>query len=217
MKWHTRLEKQRTRLGWSKAELSRRSGISYDRINKYVRGEVDNPRGEALEQISKAIGIPVKLLLFGPDSDSSGSLGGYDRIDIKKIPLITMKDLEKQILALNLIKFLQSVEAAVAVNARVGSDAFGVVIEDDSMSPNVNSGDVVICDPHADILPGNLIFAKIGGADRVVFRKLRPQTSNPSKGPAELIALNEDYPNLSIGARQVRFIIGRGVRHIREI
>jgi transcriptional regulator with XRE-family HTH domain len=65
MKWWQRLQEAIDELGWSKAELQRRSGISYDSINKYLRGEVDNPRGNVLDKLAQTIGRPALWLREG--------------------------------------------------------------------------------------------------------------------------------------------------------
>lgn len=69
MKWWHRLQQAIDDLGWSKAELQRRSGISYDSINKYLRGEVDNPRGNVLDKLAETIGRPTLWLKEGIGSE----------------------------------------------------------------------------------------------------------------------------------------------------
>lgn len=71
MKWWERLQSAIDELGWSKAELQRRSGISYDSINKYLRGDVDNPRGNVLEKLAVTIGRPALWLKEGIDPTGS--------------------------------------------------------------------------------------------------------------------------------------------------
>lgn len=65
MTWWQRLQQAIDELGWNKAELQRRSGISYDSINKYLRGEVDNPRGNVLDKLADTIGRPALWLKEG--------------------------------------------------------------------------------------------------------------------------------------------------------
>ncbi|WP_245892889.1 LexA family protein [Devosia naphthalenivorans] len=65
MKWWQRLQSAIDELGWTKAELQRRSGISYDSINKYLRGDVDNPRGNVLEKLAATIDRPAIWLKEG--------------------------------------------------------------------------------------------------------------------------------------------------------
>lgn len=71
MKWWQRLQSAIDELGWSKAELQRRSGISYDSINKYLRGDVDNPRGNVLEKLAATIDRPALWLKEGIDAASA--------------------------------------------------------------------------------------------------------------------------------------------------
>lgn len=78
MKWWERLQERIDELGWSKAELSRRSGINYDSINKYLRGDIDNPRGNILEKIASTIDRSVLWLRDGvekPEAELS-HIGG---------------------------------------------------------------------------------------------------------------------------------------------
>ena len=70
MTWWQRLQQAIDDLGWNKAELQRRSGISYDSINKYLRGEVDNPRGNVLDKLAATIGRPALWLKEGIEADS---------------------------------------------------------------------------------------------------------------------------------------------------
>nr|WP_029924433.1 helix-turn-helix domain-containing protein [Ochrobactrum sp. UNC390CL2Tsu3S39] len=65
MKWWERLQQRIDELGWSKAELSRRSGINYDSINKYLRGDIDNPRGNILEKLADTVERSVLWLRDG--------------------------------------------------------------------------------------------------------------------------------------------------------
>jgi len=82
-KWWERLEEMRSTMGWSKADLARRTGISYDNINKYLRGDVDQPRGETLQMIAKGAGVPLDWLLFGESKSSGPSIQ-----DTKNIPVV---------------------------------------------------------------------------------------------------------------------------------
>lgn len=69
MKWWNRLEQRISELGWSKAELARRSGITYDSINKYMRGDIDNPRGNIMEKLAQTIDKPLLWLRDGIEID----------------------------------------------------------------------------------------------------------------------------------------------------
>ncbi|MBP1852142.1 LexA family transcriptional regulator [Rhizobium halophytocola] len=63
--WWERLEKKREELQWSKAELARRSGINYDSINKYLRGDISQPRGNILSTLAETLGVSAIWLREG--------------------------------------------------------------------------------------------------------------------------------------------------------
>lgn len=69
MKWWQRLQQEMDRLGWNKKELSERSGVPYDSVNKYLRGDTEQPRGDSLPRLAQAIGKPLVWLRDGLDPD----------------------------------------------------------------------------------------------------------------------------------------------------
>ena len=71
MQWWERLDAKRQELGWSKAELARRSGIPYDNINKYLRGDIDQPRGDVLERLAGTIATSLLWLRDGIEVEAT--------------------------------------------------------------------------------------------------------------------------------------------------
>src|SRR4051794_21702356 len=67
MSWDQRLRDALAASGWSKAELARRSDVSYDNVNKYLAGEVKQPRGDTLEKLAGAFGLDPLFLAKGID------------------------------------------------------------------------------------------------------------------------------------------------------
>lgn len=65
MRWNERLAKLVRDQELSIAELSRRSDVPYDSVNKYLRGDVDNPRGNTLEKLARALGTTKIYLQTG--------------------------------------------------------------------------------------------------------------------------------------------------------
>jgi len=64
--WVKRLNDALKKSGWSKTELARRSGVNYDSLNKYLSGKVEQPRGDSLPRLARALGV----------SNLGGDLGG---------------------------------------------------------------------------------------------------------------------------------------------
>lgn len=53
--WSDRLKTAFNEKGWSMRELSDRAGVSYDSVNKYLRGDVKQPRGDTLDKLASAL------------------------------------------------------------------------------------------------------------------------------------------------------------------
>lgn len=67
MTWVDRLTKSFADTGWTKAELQRQSGVSYDNIIKYLGGKVDQPRGDTLKKLALALKVDPLWLETGFD------------------------------------------------------------------------------------------------------------------------------------------------------
>lgn len=71
MYWWQRLDQRRLELGWNGAELARRSGIPYANINKYLNGDIDQPRGEVMKKLAATVGRSVLWLRDGLEVDEA--------------------------------------------------------------------------------------------------------------------------------------------------
>ena len=65
MTWHARLNDSMIDKGWTKAELSKRSGVSYDNVLKYCRGKVSQPRGAVIDKLAEALDVDSLWLKTG--------------------------------------------------------------------------------------------------------------------------------------------------------
>ncbi|ETX03639.1 MAG: hypothetical protein ETSY1_46610 (plasmid) [Candidatus Entotheonella factor] len=65
MDWNfsTRLENARTWRGWSKTELSKRSGVTISQIHKLFHEHNPRARIETLRQLAQALGVSSDYLL----------------------------------------------------------------------------------------------------------------------------------------------------------
>lgn len=89
MKWDARLRAALEELGWSTAELARRMGHDdqafRDRLYKYVRGNVKNPRGEMLEEIAAVVGKSAQWLRYGGADPTAGAVK-RNALDLVNLP-----------------------------------------------------------------------------------------------------------------------------------
>ena len=75
--WADRLRAGFERSGWSKMELHRRSGVSYDNIAKYLDGKVEKPRGDQIEQLARALDLDPIWVETGIKPAGEVELKGY--------------------------------------------------------------------------------------------------------------------------------------------
>lgn len=227
MKWFERMEMLREQRGWNLAELARRSGVSYDNLTKYAKGTVQMPRGDAMERIAQTFGLTEQELVFGstggtklgiatgkvlPDYDRSGSQNGT-----KRIPHLTLSELAQHQAGHDLFN-VWSGEMNIIVDEKIRSNCIAVTVEDNSMLPEFKPGDILICDPDADIEPGNYVIAKVDGQPKAVFRKYRLSKGQmPGVSRVELKPLNEDYPEEYIDEGHPGHIIGRCFKVMKDI
>lgn len=74
MDWNERIITLRSEMpgskktGWSRAELARRAGVSYDILNKYERGDINQPNDDVLAKIAEALGTTTVFLRYGGSS-----------------------------------------------------------------------------------------------------------------------------------------------------
>lgn len=69
MSWNDRIEKLLKDRGISRAELARGIREPYHNVNKWLRGNVDKPRGDAMSRIASYLKVSEQWLVYGRDDD----------------------------------------------------------------------------------------------------------------------------------------------------
>ncbi len=77
-------------------------------------------------------------------------------------------------------------------------------------------GDIVYCNPDAEIEPGSLVVARIEGINLGVCRRYR-QTDALDPNGFKLVALNADYPDIEPKPGTQITILGRIVKVLVDI
>lgn len=73
MSWDQRLRDGLAAKGWTKAELGRKAEVPYDSVNKYLAGEVKQPRGDTLDRLARALDMDPIYLAKGVDPVSGAA------------------------------------------------------------------------------------------------------------------------------------------------
>ncbi len=163
------------------AELSRMTGLTQVAIRNYMRG-IKVPNAQALVKLSRALSTTADYLLSGTPRRS-------DRIPLlSKIPAgdpVLWTDGEYP--AYFGEEFLDRGEIS-------DPNAFALIVDGDSMSPRINSGDIVIISPNTPVTSRSIAAVAIKGEERtlktVVFLPDNHVLLQPENGSYEPLVLD---------------------------
>ena len=218
VKWWHRLKLRMYDLGWSKAELSRRSGVAYDSINKYLRGVVDKPRGDILDQLSNAVGRDSRWLLFGDSQKSSfgasdgqsakGKFPVFD--DFPHIHFLSWEELREFTDVDSGIDKLATARSNFSLNGVAGRGYFGVAVPDNSMAPDFNQRDLIVCATEFKPQNNDYVLVYLKTRKAIYFRRYETLRNSFVLRP-----LNSDYQVFKdTDYDSVRFV-AKIIRHAR--
>lgn len=203
-KWWQRLQREMTSQGLSAEDVSASSGVPVKTVYGYLKGEVENPRGDTLAKLAASVGVSEEYLRYG----------GKEEIPLKRVPLLDMNELR----TLNIGESPLDVwdgETTVAAPIDTPEDSFGVVLPNDANAPDFRKGDIVIFSPSAEIEPGCYVLAvrRLDGAHFERYKMVSPSAHDRFV----LIHDNEHWPDVQVDNDQPGFIVARGIKHIRDI
>ena len=165
------------------AELSRMTGLTQVAIRNYMRG-IKVPNAQALIKLSHALNTTADYLL-------TGSPIRPDRIPLlSKIPCgspIALTDGEYP---------AGFGEEFVDRGDITDPNAFALIVEGDSMSPRINSGDIVIISPNTPVISRSIAAVTIHNEEhtlkRVIFIDTGKVLLQPENGTYDPLVLNKN-------------------------
>ena len=170
------------------AELSRMTGLTQVAIRNYMRG-IKVPNAQALIKLSHALNTTADYLL-------TGSPIRPDRIPLlSKIPCgspIAFTDGEYP---------AGFGEEFVDRGDITDPNAFALIVEGDSMSPRINSGDIVIISPNTPVISRSIAAVAIHNEEHTLKRVIFIDT-----GKVLLQPENGNYDPLVLNKNDVKFI-----------
>ncbi|NDB67351.1 MAG: LexA family transcriptional regulator [Methylocystaceae bacterium] len=207
MIWWDRLKYLMEEGKLSMAELSRRSEIPYDNLAKYMKGKVDNPRGDTLRRLAEAVGTTEYYLRGGEDLEAIEQPAITSRGNTLTPPAVAdaIKALKKSGYGVRPIpdqNESESIPIFAAVESHHGEmivdnqpidyvprpwylkqiqDGYAVVVVGESMSPVYEPGNLIIVNPKAPLVrEKDAIFIRRRDGDRdwrASLKRLVRQTS----------------------------------------
>jgi SOS-response transcriptional repressor LexA len=106
----------------------------------------------------------------------------------------------------------------VTIKDDAGEGTFCLIVTDDSMAPEINQGDRLVCDPSAEVKPGAYVVAKLTSDVAVTVRRYRLKGYDDNSEPiVDLVPTNPDYPTRTIGPGSPGKIFARVIEHRRDL
>ena len=141
------------------AELSRMTGLTQVAIRNYMRG-IKIPNAQALIKLSRALNTTADYLL-------SGTPVRPDRLPLlSRIPGGPPQSFtDGEYPAGYGYEFIDRGDIS-------DPDAFALIVDGDSMSPRINSGDIVIVSPSTEVVTRSIAAVSIRNEDRTLKRVL---------------------------------------------
>lgn len=177
--------------GWSMRDFAERAGVPYDTVNKCLRGDVENPRGDTMHKLAKALGVTEPWLRYGTGLEPRGDGAAVD--NPQRAVVATQNGAveyagdagtwPKDLKIIGYAKagmdgfFLDQGEhhgMAFRPPSLIGvSKAFAVYCRDQSMLPAFEPGWVLWVHPTKPAAPGNNVIIELADGQAFIKRLVR--------------------------------------------
>lgn len=170
---------------------------------------------EAAKVYAAAFRINLQWLMHGTPEEKGVAV--IKSSHYRLVPIIQWGQIKEFCDNIELFKDHQE-HGMAAADHDVGERAFIVRVVDDSMSPEFNMGDEILCNPDAPLTPGCYVVACLTGEEKGILRKYRPRGAAANGSTVtELTPINQDWPTIQLDDSTTAPIIARVVRHSRRL
>ncbi|MCX7125454.1 MAG: helix-turn-helix domain-containing protein [Gammaproteobacteria bacterium] len=210
-------------IGTRIAEMRKKRGLTLKALSELSNGQLTSSCVANWERAARTPGPNEAILLgrllnvapsylLGLTSSEDGAVSISPAVSGSPVPLLTA---EQAIDPINNIKMLRKEHADiryVSLNAALKNtqhkNCFALRIQDDSMSPRINAGDIVILNPDEQPKPGGLVAVKITNQPGVIIRQYKQRSINNAFETFELIAFNNNWASIVIDKLDAAKIVG---------
>lgn len=195
-----RIREAREAAGLTQAEVARRVGVSKQAVGQWESGDTRSIRGDNLLALARVLGRqPGEFSASGRVGAAAVGSGAPGPPGPWEVPLVTWRVAALWHVGAGITLAGPSAKR-VRTGRRVGRDAFALEVRDDAMAPLAPRGAVIVADPElGSPAAGDYVVATFEGDDEAVFRRYREEPG----GPAMLVPLNDTYPPMALGPRDV--------------
>lgn len=210
MKWWERLAQAMEARRISPDALAERARVPVKSVYGYLNGVVDNPRGDVVNRLAKAVGMSELALRHGPQEDAAQVV-----LQLKKIPLIDMNKIGTLPAGRDALDAWDG-SAVVSVPSDVPDGAYAMTLLDESNAPGFQKGDIIVCDPAAEVIPNRYVVAVLTDEKKAYFGRYAPATHG-SMRRFRLEREGQGWPSIEVGTKSKGYVLARVTKHIRDV
>jgi repressor LexA len=209
-----RLREARENKSLDQATLAAKIGIVTRTLQRWEKGE-QVPDGLHITKLAKATGVQASWLLTGegemyltpvrPDNVYPLTPSGRRRVRLVDLPLISAVPAGKVATMFH----PDFVDDYVTVDDVKDPGAFALKVKENSMSPRIEDGDIVIISPQQEAHSGDICVIRVSGED--TLKKVKFEGNY-----IHLIPLNTDFDPMTVKRRDVEFV-WKVVKLIKEL
>ncbi len=178
------------------AELT--DDLKPSRINNWERG-LRTPGPEEIKQLAEALEVaPGYLMCLTDDKQIKKEFPWLGAL----VPLLNAQQACDPKAVIQAIRdetdhhSVSFIPLSPEVSQKLGENAFAIRVQDDSMSPELKMGDMLIVDPDQPIRPGGLVVANLQDILEATARRYKQLSTDGSNHEYELIPVNENWASV---------------------
>lgn len=158
--------------GMSQKELADACCVHQTAVSQWEKGRT-MPDLNSLKMLSEVLGVSVETLIGGEKKSDENRIQGFEKIN------------------------------AESATQRLGrSEHFALVVTDDSMSPTLRQGDMVIINRNMEAANGDIVAVTVGNSDAIIKRIIKKDTSillvSENSGYEPLVFSYGEFYNLPV-------------------
>ncbi len=131
---------------------------------------------------------------------------------VKFVPLLSLEQATNPLNSIETLKIKHSEKIEYAPLTLIENDDehhyFAIKMQDDSMSPKINTNDIVIINTDQKPKPGSLVAAVIPNQPGIIIRQYKQHSFNNDFEAFELTALNDNWANIIADKPDAAHIVG---------
>ena len=187
--------------------LAKKANVRPKTLYAYLAGDTQNPRGNVVERLAKAVGVSEQYLRFGDISVAA--------VDVQPVPLLSLHGVSAFTDGKKLLTERIS-EQTTVVSVDDPQNCFCVTCEDTANAPRLSPGDILVFDTGAELKPGNLVLVSSPDEKTSYIGRYKPRASD-EPGNFVITFENEYYPDKENTEAAPLHILARAIKVLRDI